>query len=654
LTVKTGTISAGAAAAALLACLLAPMPARSAASRWAKNPQSSVRLITPWLIGPRDGTFWMGLQFKLAPGWHVYWKNSGDAGFPPVVTFQPAEVLGKPELLWPTPHRFELPGGLVAFGYADDVVYPVRTEILTGTTGIAPLLSSDASPEEHAEEEPALPRRSGGGSLEIKADLDYLVCEVDCVPYRYQLTLEQPLGEEPVADPETSPLMETWTQRLPRVAGEVPGLAVGAGLDASRPGQPALEISLQGVTGQKGKTDVFLAPQPWFDPGRPRIQIFPDRVDLRVPLKPRELGKPLPAKLAFAWTISNLATPAGQEFDLQLAREVPVRTVPTVERTPSAHPGPAAAAPRARLAELLLWAFLGGALLNLTPTVLALRLGDVLTLPRSEAGAREGAAAAATGTVGACGLLAAQTLLSHRTQGAGWGAALQDPAFGALITVVAALLALNLWGLLEVPLAPAGATRSGTGRHLLAGLFAVPLALAWPVPLLREPFAYAAGREPGIVSAVYSVVGFGLALPYVLIVLNPAATRRLPAPGPWLERLREGLGFLAGAGVLWLLYTLAGQVSPEGLAGMELALLAMGLLAWLRAREGTGKALRLTFVVGLAICASGILWLADRNRLVPRPPRSDIPVGAVASQHEPTVGLPPTRREPNPNPTPGG
>jgi suppressor for copper-sensitivity B len=643
--VKTGLFSA----VALLTALLAPVPAWSAASPWSKNPQSSVRLITPWLIAPRDGTFWMGLQFRLGPGWHVYWKNSGDAGFPPVVTFQPAEVLGKPELLWPTPRRFELPGGLVAFGYENEVIYPVRTEILTGAV---PPASSDAGAEGSEAAEAPLALRPGGGALDIKADLDYLVCKIDCIPYRYKLTLEQPLGDEPVNDPETSPLMETWTRRLPRIAGEVPGLAIGAGVDASRPGQPALQIQLQGVTGQRGETDVFLAPHPAFDPGRPRIQILPDQVSLRVPLKPRELGKPLPARLAFAWTVSNLATLDGKGFDLEIEREVPVRTVPPAEGEPSKQPGPAPVTARIRLSSLLVWAFLGGVLLNLTPTVLALLLGEAFALRSSEAGAREGAAAAATGAVGACWILAAQALFGQRPGvTTGWGAMFQEPPVGALVVVLSAVLTLNLWGLLEAPLAPTASVSTGTGRHLLAGLFAAPLALAWPLPVLQEPIGYAFGREPVVVSAVYSVVGLGLALPYLVVVLVPAVVRRLPAPGPWVGRLREGLGFLAGASVLWVLYGLSRQVSPEGLAWMELALLAMGLLAWLRAREGTGRTLRLTFILGLAICASGILWLADRNRLVPRP---DAPVHGALRDHEPTAGLPATTREPIPNLTSGG
>ncbi|HEX4498976.1 MAG TPA: hypothetical protein VIE43_25085, partial [Thermoanaerobaculia bacterium] len=59
---------------------LAPGLAWGAASEWSTNPQSSVRLITPWQTAPREGEVILGLQFKLSPGWHVYWKNSGDAG----------------------------------------------------------------------------------------------------------------------------------------------------------------------------------------------------------------------------------------------------------------------------------------------------------------------------------------------------------------------------------------------------------------------------------------------------------------------------------------------------------------------------------------------------------------------------------------------
>jgi thiol:disulfide interchange protein DsbD len=153
---------------------------------------------------------------------------------------------------------------------------------------------------------------------------------------------------------------------------------------------------------------------------------------------------------------------------------------------------------------------------------------------------------------------------------------------------------------------------------LLAGLFVTPLALAWPVPLLLEPFSYALSRGPATVAAVLSVVGIGLAFPYLLVVALPVLVRALPAPGGWLPHLREGLGFLAGTGVFWVLYALSRQVSPEGIAFIELALLAMALFAWLRHRDGSGRTLRAVLAVGLLACAAGAVWLADHNRLIPR------------------------------------
>ena len=577
---------------AAAAILLAPTSARGAAGEWSVNPQSRVRLISPWQVASRDGELILGLHFRLAPGWHAYWKNSGDAGFPPAATFQPAEALGTPEILWPTPQRFDLPGGLVAFGYENEVVYPVRAT-----------LWPDALP---AAEAPADGRPPGAVPFYIKADLDYLVCKIDCVPYRYTLTLEQPLGERFIKDPETAPLLRTWLDRVPRALAEAPGIKASTLLNAGRTGEPDLEISLLGVEAQPGRTDLFLETNESLDAGRPRVKALADGVIFHVPMKPRVAGKPLPGKLVLAWTASNLRR-KGESVNLADRREVQVST--------AAAPAPAEApAGPDRLPRLLIWAFLGGALLNLAPTVLALLAGEALALRRGGSGVREGAAAAATGIVGASWGLAALALAVRRAGlPVGWGAQAQEPAVGALLAVVSALLALNLWGLVDFPLARADASRSGTGRHLLAGLFTVPLALAWSVPMLREPLGYASGRGPAAVCAVFAVAGLGLALPYLVLALVPATVRAVP--GTESPRLREGLGFLAGAGTFWTLHALSRQVSPEGLAWIELSLLGMALLAWLHSREGSGKALRLALALGIAACAAGALWLANDNRL---------------------------------------
>ncbi|HEX4959893.1 MAG TPA: protein-disulfide reductase DsbD domain-containing protein [Thermoanaerobaculia bacterium] len=603
---KTAPFSA-AVAVALLA-LLTPRPALGAASEWSVNKQSQVRLITAWKVAPKNGELWMGLQFRLSPGWHVYWKNSGDAGFPPAVTFQPADVLGKPELLWPTPHRFDLPGGLVAFGYADGVIYPVRAQI-----------GPAEEKQQKGTEGTAGTGETPGEILKITADLDYLVCQVDCVPFRYTLTLDQPWSDAPESDPETAPLLQAELDRLPRTTAEVAGVTTGAVLDAGRAEGPDLEIRVLGVHAEAGKTDLFLETNNAFDAGRPRMKIAANGVVFHVPMKAREANKPLPGRTPIAWTVSNLVAKDGRSFNLESQRDVEVWTK---NGGPAGGAKPQPAATPGRLARLLLSALLGGALLNLTPPVLALLVAELFVLRGAgERGrVREGAAAATTGIVGSAWIVAGLALAAHRMGlPAGWGAQLQEPVVAALLAVAAAVLALNLWGVVEVPLAPVqGEGAASTSRHLLAGLFATPLALAWPVPLLQEPVGYALSRGPATVAAVFAVVGFGLALPYLLLAAVPV----VPVPGSaerWVPRLREGLGFLAGAGAFWVLYALSHQVSAEGLAGIELTLLAMALLAWLRHREGSGRAFRAALAVGLLASAAGALWLADRNRLAPRP-----------------------------------
>jgi suppressor for copper-sensitivity B len=324
----------------LAALPLAPHRATAVAGPWESNPQSRVQLITPWTVAPRpsapDAELRLGVHFKLAPGWHVYWKNSGDAGFPPVVDFAKTAGLAKAELLWPAPQRFELRGGLVAFGYETEVVYPVRATL-------APAAG-----------------KTSGDRLRLSADLDYLVCEVDCVPYRYTLTADQPLGAAPVPDPATAPLVDAWWSRLPVPADRLPGVATDGVLEppaGGTPGAPVLEVRVRGAKPAPGTAPgLFLETHETFDAGRPEVRTTDGGVVFRVPLKPHEAGKPLPQSTAFAWTVTGL----GPSFEAK--RTVQLAAAPVPATPPDRRLGPvpgALLAVAATLAALWLWGLLG-------------------------------------------------------------------------------------------------------------------------------------------------------------------------------------------------------------------------------------------------------------------------------------------------------
>jgi DsbC/DsbD-like thiol-disulfide interchange protein len=475
-------------------------PAAAVASPWITNPQSQVRLISGDLVAPHQGELRLGIQFRLAPGWHAYWKNSGDAGFAPVVTWKDVPGLAAPELLWPAPRRFELPGGLEAFGYSDEVVYPVRAAITT-VAGSAPTAGGPTS---------------GRPSLRLVANVDYLVCAVDCVPYRYDLVLDQPLGERAESDPRTAPLLDRWWRQVPLAAGRGPGPAGSPAL-ASRakttlartvaPGELRLTLRLRGVTAAPGGADLFFESHPELELGRPRAGVADGGLLFEVPARRKDTSRPLPATTAIAWTATGLE-PDGQDGSrtpLALAARQEVAVPIADASAPASQPAPSASLP--------------GANGSAPPAQ------GAAPVRREEAG-RTGPGTRVRGFLAA-----------------------GDPRVVALAAVAVALLTLEAWGLLR----------------------------PWP---RRRTVAISGAAAP---------------------------VRR--------SGRREAAGFLALLVTLGLLYALSLEISAEGLAGVELALLAMSLVAWLRRRIERPGLARLLLAAALAACTILPPWLAGRNRL---------------------------------------
>ncbi len=276
---------------------------------------------------------------------------------------------------------------------------------------------------------------------------------------------------------------------------------------------------------------------------------------------------------------------------------------------------------RRGLGTFLLFGLLGGLLLNAMPCVLPVLSLKLMGLVKSAAQERaaviRGSLATTAGILVSFWALALAAILA-KTAGAavGWGIQFQQPTFVAVLALIVVLFCLNLWGLFEVPLPARLATWAdsaggeGLAGHFTAGLFATLLATPCSAPYLGPAVGFALAREPAEILAVFSAVGVGMALPYLLLALAPGSVRILPKPGPWMLHLKGFMGFLLAGAAVWLLYVLASQLSRERLAFIELALLAMALFLWARERIRRGSPWRVLALLGAGLSVAAAIGLA--------------------------------------------
>ncbi|HKH46467.1 MAG TPA: thioredoxin family protein [Thermoanaerobaculia bacterium] len=283
---------------------------------------------------------------------------------------------------------------------------------------------------------------------------------------------------------------------------------------------------------------------------------------------------------------------------------------------------PGTAAPAAAgLPWMLALALLGGLILNAMPCVLPVLSLKVFGLVRSAGHGRmevvRGALATSAGILVSFWALALAAVAARAAGAAvGWGVQFQRPGFVAFLAVVVVLFCLNLWGLFEISLpermARVGAVspREGAVGHFASGLFATLMATPCSAPFLGTAIGFALAQETPVILAIFTAVGIGMSLPYLLLAAAPGTARFLPRPGAWMETVRGVMGFLLAAAAVWLFYVLSSQMSPERVAAVQLGLLGLALFTWLRHRGFTGASLRNAAAFGMAAAVAVTLALA--------------------------------------------
>src|SRR5262249_18281533 len=160
------------------------------------------------------------------------------------------------------------------------------------------------------------------------------------------------------------------------------------------------------------------------------------------------------------------------------------------------------------------------------------------------------------------------------------------------------------------------AARGGYVGAFFTGVLAVIVATPCTVPFMAAALGFALSQPAPQTVAVLLALGFGLALPYLLLSLTPALQRLLPRPGLWMERVRQFLAFPMYASAVWMVWVLIQQTGADGvvyaLGGMILIAFAIWLL---RMGAGASRAtwLRRGFAaVAVLLALAAALKLEDR------------------------------------------
>lgn len=551
----------------------------------ASAAHTQARLVLAAETAKPGDTVLAGIKLQMDPRWHTYWRNPGASGMATKIEWQLPAGVTPGAIQWPVPEK--LPDDeFTTYIYKDEVVLLVPLKL-------APDLRA--------------------GPLALKANVSWLECEVSCIPGQASVQATLNLGTE--AKPsKDAPLLQSWQAKLPKSGDGLAARAVWEHSAATNSRPLVLEWD-SAVTASEA--DFFPDASEEFEvqPATETIAATPGKIRLRKEV--RKLEGDWPRQISGLLIQQSGAMRSAYEVSLPIQYSTAVAGE-MLGQTSS--PGPVTPS----LWKMLLYAFLGGLILNIMPCVLpviALKIlgfvGQAKDDPRR---------VRRLGLIYALGVLVSFLVLAGLVIGvkvaghkAGWGMQFGNPQFLVLLTMLVTLVALNLFGLFEI--SPGGrvlnaagtlSSKGGSAGAFFNGVLATILATPCTAPFLGAALGFAFTQPAGIIILMFLVVGLGLAAPYVVLSWHPAWLKFLPKPGAWMERFKVAMGFPMLATAVWL-FSLTPLHYGRRTLWLGLFLVILALAAWIygefvqrgRAHRGVG------LVAALLLLAGGFLYTVE-------------------------------------------
>ena len=524
--------------------------------------------------------FTVGLLLRMAPGWHTYWKFSGDAGLPTELKWKLPPGWKSGEVQWPIPLKTVDPGDIQTYGYVHEV-----------------LLRQEITP----------PPKIENSTIKLVADASWLVCEKICIPGSATLELELPVSAS--SQPTNTELFGRYRRLLPH---NWPGPNV-ATAEWGRVGSD-LRLKVTGATlANYPAVDFFPLPDEGTVVGHPTVESRnKNEIVLRIPIE--SSGKNLSS---IAGVVVFSQKPNGED---RAGWQITTASIASTARP----------APGRGVLTFLLFGFIGGMILNLMPCVLPVISLKIFGFIQQAGQSRQKILRSGIAfTLGIFVWFIALAVLLIALKVAGrdvtWGGfQFTNPYFVLVLSVIVLVFALNLFGVFEISLPQrfsrgllSTSERKDDLGSFFQGVFATVLATPCTAPFLGTALGFAFSQSPAIILAIFIAIAAGMSAPYLLLSAQPAWLRFLPRPGAWMVHVKQFMGFLLLATLLFLLYVLGAQRGLEGAIWASCFLLVISVACWMKGAfvSPTASATKRGIVLVLMlviVVASGIYFIGDK------------------------------------------
>ena len=524
----------------------------------------------------------LGLEQIIHPTWHTYWKNPGDSGTPTSIEWDLPEGFSISELEWSTPNKIPY-GPLTNYGYENKVT------LLQNLT---------------------IPKDIGAEPFSINGSVNLLVCHDICIPETHDVFIAFNVNNAP---------------EVTKIATAESLLPIDIDWDTTfyaDKDQLVIKAITDDVSILDGAKNIALAPEDWGaidNNAEATLSLTDDGFTLSQKIGERDLNEisELPIVLSYTNTDGKLQS---------------LRLVATHSALPSLQTNDADNNKDITILSALLFALFGGIILNLMPCVfpvLSMKALSLINLGEKEESKARGYGISYTLGILISFAIIGGTLLILKSGGAqiGWGFQLQNPIVIMVLAYLVFIIGLNLAGLFEFSgrLGKLGSFTqklSGQDGHrgaFFTGVLATLVATPCTAPFMGAALGFAL-TQPAIISMlVFLTLGFGLAIPYLLLCFVPSLRSKLPKPGAWMQTFKQFLSFPMFLTAVWLVWVLSQQAGTFGILSALSGMVFIAFGIWLckvLPSNGFGRYLSIILII-LSFLFVGSTLVTSKTLMLP-------------------------------------